>query len=170
VLVHVPAWQVHPFVPWHAVPSGSTGFEQIPVPGSHVPTAWQSSSAVQVTPAQRPIELPVDVPPPEELWPDPPVLALLLEAAPPVAPLLLDASPPLPPPLVDEELALDALLAPVELAPVVRGPAPDEAQATSPTTTHGLARLTKRTTPPGGSDIVTHPHRDEPRARQIGSP
>src|SRR5262245_27936853 len=33
----------------HPVPSGTLGLVQEPVSGSHVPTSWQSSSAVQTT-------------------------------------------------------------------------------------------------------------------------
>jgi hypothetical protein len=33
----------------HDVPSAAVGFEQLPVPGSHVPAAWHASEGVQVT-------------------------------------------------------------------------------------------------------------------------
>jgi hypothetical protein len=49
----VPAWHVslcvHALPSLHAVPLGFGGFEQLPVPGSHVPTSWHWSDAVQVT-------------------------------------------------------------------------------------------------------------------------
>jgi hypothetical protein len=44
---------VHASPSSQAVPSGATGFEQMPVAGSHVPAMWHWSRAVQVTPAQR---------------------------------------------------------------------------------------------------------------------
>jgi hypothetical protein len=42
--------RVHAFPSLHAVPSAlAADIEQIPVPGSHVPGSWHSSSAVQTT-------------------------------------------------------------------------------------------------------------------------
>src|SRR2546425_1179134 len=59
--VQTPAWQVSLWVQAslssHAVPSAAFGFEQVPVAGSQVPTAWHWSAAVQVTglpPVQTP--------------------------------------------------------------------------------------------------------------------
>jgi hypothetical protein len=53
--VHTPARQlsptVHGFLSSHAVPSALTGFEHLPVSGSHTPTAWQASHAEQETKA-----------------------------------------------------------------------------------------------------------------------
>ena len=57
-----PLWQLSPFV--HALPSlqpvpfDAAGFEQLPLPGSHVPATWHWSSAVQtfvVPPVQAPL-------------------------------------------------------------------------------------------------------------------
>src|SRR5205809_3446160 len=49
--MHAPAWQVsvcvQALLSLHVVPSGATGFVQVPVPGSHVPAVWQPSEAVQ---------------------------------------------------------------------------------------------------------------------------
>ena len=51
--VHTPAWHVsvcvHRLPSLHAVPFGAAGFEQAPVPGSHVPATWHWSLAVHVT-------------------------------------------------------------------------------------------------------------------------
>lgn len=50
--VHTPLTQVyvrHLFDPLQDPPSLAGGLEQSPVPGSHVPTPWQPSLAVQVT-------------------------------------------------------------------------------------------------------------------------
>src|SRR5206468_794395 len=51
--VHVPDWQVSVCVQalpsLHAVPFGTAGFEQRPVPASHVPATWHGSLAVQTT-------------------------------------------------------------------------------------------------------------------------
>jgi hypothetical protein len=59
--VHTPAWQastsVHALPSSQPVPSGAVGFEQTPLVGSQVPTAWHASLAVQVTgfePTQAP--------------------------------------------------------------------------------------------------------------------
>src|SRR5262249_2806186 len=53
-----PAWHasvcVHAFPSLQFVPSAVTGFEQIPVFGSHVPATWHASLATQTTPAQGP--------------------------------------------------------------------------------------------------------------------
>ena len=55
-----PAWQVSPVVQalpsLHVVPFATTGFEQAPVDGLHVPAVWHWSCAVHVTvfPAQVP--------------------------------------------------------------------------------------------------------------------
>ena len=56
-LSHASLW-VQAFPSVHAVPSGTGGFEHVPVAGSHVPAAWHWSAAVQVTgllPAQVPL-------------------------------------------------------------------------------------------------------------------
>ncbi len=51
--VHVPLAQAydwkHAFVPVQETPSATAGFEHVPEVGSHVPTTWHWSLAVQVT-------------------------------------------------------------------------------------------------------------------------
>ncbi len=51
--VHTPTWQVsvcvHALPSSHAVPSATSGSEQAPVVGSHVPAAWHWSDATQST-------------------------------------------------------------------------------------------------------------------------
>jgi hypothetical protein len=44
----VSVW-VHAFPSEQAVPFGAVGFEQVPVPGLHVPATWHWSLALQVT-------------------------------------------------------------------------------------------------------------------------
>lgn len=60
--MHTPAAQAyvwsHKFVPVHEVPSVTVGFEQVPLLGLHVPTAWHWSLAVHVT-GFEPVQTPV---------------------------------------------------------------------------------------------------------------
>jgi len=60
--VQVPAWQesvcVHALPSLHVVPFVAAGFEQVPLAGSHVPTAWHWSDAVQVT-GLDPVQVPL---------------------------------------------------------------------------------------------------------------
>ena len=66
--VQVPPWQesdcVHPFPSLQVVPFDAVGFEQEPVLGLHVPTAWHWSLAVHVT-GFDPVQVPLWQ---ESLW------------------------------------------------------------------------------------------------------
>src|SRR5439155_1666318 len=59
--VQTPAWHVSVCVQalpsLHAVPFDALGFEQVPVPGSHVPARWHWSLAVHVT-GLEPVQTP----------------------------------------------------------------------------------------------------------------